>query len=87
MNQTKKTIEKLEKSFESHEVWTRAEVKQVLNQTWLDSQTVKEYDDDNDSIKESLKSLVKEITEIPDGDVDRWLIIAEIEKIIKENKS
>jgi len=84
MNQTKKTIEKLEKSFEGHEVWTRAEVKQVLNQTWLDSQSTKEYDD---SIEKSLISLVKEIKEIPDGDVDRYLIIDEIEKIIKENSS
>lgn len=36
------------------------------------------------TVKKSLKKLVKEIKEIPDGDVDRYLIIDEIEKIIKE---
>ena len=33
-----------------------------------------------------LKELIKDIKEIPDGDVDRYLIIDEIEKIIKEIK-
>ncbi len=44
MNPTKKAIEDLEKKFDSHEIWTRAEIKQVLNQMWLDSQDIKEYD-------------------------------------------
>jgi len=37
--------------------------------------------------KESLVKLVKDINEIRDGDVDRYLIIDEIEKIIKEIKN
>lgn len=38
-------------------------------------------------IIKSLKKLVKDIEEIPDGDVDRYLIIDEIKKIIKESKN
>ena len=83
MNYTKKTIEELEKKFDSHELWTKGEVKQVLNQVWLDSTNPNEVDD---SIEKKLKALVKEIKEIPDGDVDRYLIIDEIEVIIKEAK-
>ncbi len=36
--------------------------------------------------KESLQKLVLDIQEIPDGDVDRYLIIGEIEKIINDLK-
>jgi hypothetical protein len=36
--------------------------------------------------KELLQVLVKDINDIPDGDVDRYLIIGEIEKIIKNIK-
>ena len=36
--------------------------------------------------KESLQQLVLDIQEIPDGEVDRYLIIGEIEKIISEIK-
>lgn len=81
MNPTKKTIEGLEGKFNAHEIWARAEIKQVLNQSWLDSESIAEFDD---SIEEKLKTLIKDIKEIPDGDVDRYLIIDEIEKIIKE---
>ena len=35
---------------------------------------------------ESLKKLVKEIEEIPDGDVDRYLIIDQIKNIIKDSQ-
>lgn len=35
---------------------------------------------------ESLKKLIKEIEEIPDGDVDRYLIIDQIKNIIKDSK-
>ena len=35
---------------------------------------------------ESLKKLIKEIKEIPDGDVDRYLIINEIKNIIKDSQ-
>lgn len=35
--------------------------------------------------EQMLKTLIKDIKEIPDGDVDRYLIIDEIKKIIKEN--
>jgi len=35
---------------------------------------------------ESLKTLIKEIEEIPDGDVDRYLIIDQIKNIIKDSK-
>ena len=37
--------------------------------------------------KDSLEKLVKDINEIPDGDVDRYLIIDEIKTIIKEIKN
>lgn len=43
--------------------------------------------ENDDSIEKKLKTLIKDIKEIPDGDVDRYLIIDEIEKIIKENAS
>ena len=36
--------------------------------------------------KGSLEKLVKDIKEIPDGDVDRYLIIDEIKAIIQEIK-
>ena len=36
MNKQKEIIKKIEGVFEGHEVWTRAEIKQVLNQMWLD---------------------------------------------------
>jgi len=84
MNPTKKTIEELEGKFEPHEIWTRAEIKQVLNQSWLDSSSSAEFDD---SIEKKLETLIKEIEEIPDGDVDRYLIIDEIKGIIKEIKN
>ncbi len=35
---------------------------------------------------ESLKNLIKEIEEIPDGEVDRYLIIEQIKNIIKDSK-
>lgn len=35
---------------------------------------------------ESLKKLIKEIKEIPDGEVDRYLIIDEIKNIIKDSQ-
>lgn len=38
---------------------------------------------DKFKITESLNTLIKDIKEIPDGDVDRYLIIDEIKKIIK----
>ena len=34
----------------------------------------------------ALKSLIKDIEEIPDGDVDRYLIIEQIKNIIKDSK-
>ena len=34
----------------------------------------------------ALKSLIKDIEEIPDGDVDRYLIIEQIKNIIKDTK-
>ncbi len=37
--------------------------------------------------KKALKKLIKDIKEIPDGDVDRYLIIDEIKKIIKDIKN
>jgi len=37
--------------------------------------------------KESLEELVQDINEIPDGEVDRYLIIDKINGIIKEIKS
>lgn len=42
---------------------------------------------DQKTPEQMLKTLVKEIKEIPDGDVDRYLIIHEIEGIIKEIKA
>ncbi len=39
------------------------------------------------STKKSLKKLIKDIQDIPDGDVDRYLIIDEIKRIIKEIKT
>ncbi len=41
---------------------------------------------DNDPIIKKLKTLIKEIKEIPDGNVDRYLIIDEIKNIIKDSK-
>ena len=46
-------------------------------------QYIKLLENENSIVKE-LKTLIKDIKEIPDGDVDRYLIIAEIKKIIKE---
>lgn len=40
----------------------------------------------DDSVKKALKTLINDIREIPDGDLDRYLIIDEIKKIIKEIK-
>ena len=34
----------------------------------------------------ALKTLIKDIEEIPDGDVDRYLIIEQIKNIIKDSK-
>lgn len=45
-----------------------------------------EVEEDGSKINQALKKLIKDITEIPDGDVDRYLIIDEIKKIINENK-
>ncbi len=42
---------------------------------------------DQETPEEMLKTLIKDIREIPDGEVDRYLIIDEIKKIIKEIKS
>jgi hypothetical protein len=40
----------------------------------------------NKETVQKLKSLIKDIREIPDGEVDRYLIIVEIKKIIKDIK-
>ena len=37
--------------------------------------------------KKALKKLIKDIEEIPDGDVDRYLIIDEIKRISKDIKN
>jgi len=47
----------------------------------------KTSDQKDRSIINSLRILIKDIEEIPDGDVDRYLIIEEIQKIIKETKN
>ena len=39
-----------------------------------------------EKIIKSLNNLIKDIEDIPDGDVDRYLIINEIKKIINEVK-
>ena len=81
MNPTKKIIQELELKIDSHELWTKGEVRKILNQAWLEAANAEKFDE---SIEKKLKDLVKEIKEIPDGDVDRYLIINEIDKIIKE---
>ncbi len=40
----------------------------------------------NDGIRKKLKTLIKEIEEIPERKIDRYLIIDEIKNIIKDSK-
>lgn len=53
---------------------------------WDETYTI-EIKENDSKIQKTLKTLIKDIEEIPDGDVDRWLIIDEIKKIIKEIKN
>lgn len=36
MNTTKEILEGLEKYFSKHEIWTKSEIKEVLNSTWIE---------------------------------------------------
>ncbi len=36
MNTTKEILEGLEEYFSKHEIWTKSEIKEVLNSTWLE---------------------------------------------------